>query len=82
MPGAPACGCQARFDRLAARPTATAAEQLSAALLEMVAIKRAVRCGCLATTAGPGPTAADIFGLCAAVARGDGCATARRAWVG
>jgi len=61
----PACDCQARFDRLAAHPTATAADRLGAALLEMVAIQRAARCGCLAT-ARAGPTAADIFDLCAA----------------
>ena len=50
----PPCDCQARFDRLAAHPTATAADRLSAALLEMVAIKRAVRCGYVATVTGRG----------------------------
>ena len=61
----PLCNCQARFDRAASADTSTAYGQLCAALLEMAAVKRARRCGCLAVPRQL-PSKAEIVGLCAA----------------
>jgi len=59
------CDCEARFDRVASADTSTVYGQLCATLLEMAAVKRARRCGCLAIPRPP-PSRAEIVGLCAA----------------
>ena len=59
------CDCQARFDRVHEHPQRTMADQLCAALLQMVAVRRAARCGCLANHV-KGPSTVDIVALCAA----------------